>query len=378
MRMAARYPAIALPAASSPAWYSHYPALTVALKETIPFHASMVAPTAPTITSGPTNCADASAANTSLAVAGRHTHLTSSFAGDLSITASNTLLTADAGVVVTGSVTIGTTATIGNVEIDGKGGSSRSSDYAFADRLQFTADTTGSVLQSGGTRLYSDVVVKWCKVKNSSATTGAAFTVKWKNSAILGCCVRAPGWGVITSYQATNAPLSSLLLLGNSILTEHTTTNGAGMRLGNGAGLIDDVRVLVMHGNHVRTTGGTFQGLRLNSIQDFYAFYNVWRGAGTAGAVHFGNLAGDVLGNVYVNDNQYYDCSTSSLQYGVGTGPDLLEWKNNTCYGGFTEANWDTAIASPDVGDTIVDTGSVWNATTTHPAWPSAGDPTSL
>jgi hypothetical protein len=162
------------------------------------------------------------------------------------------------------------------------------------------------------------------------------------------------------------------------MLAEHTTTSGVAFRLGNGTGLIDNVREMVLHGNHIRTTGATFQNLRLNSIQDFYAFHNVFRGSGTAGAVHFGNLTADVLGRVYVYNNQFYDCSGSSLQYGAGAGPDLLEFKNNLVYGGFTEAQWNATVASPDTGDTVDDTGNVWNATTTHPSWPDAGDPTTL
>jgi hypothetical protein len=356
--------------ASSPVWYSYYEPLTTVLKETIPFHASMVLPTAPVITTT-SNVTSAAEFNTAAAIAGRELTVTSSFAGDVTISASDVRVLFSTGITITGSLTIGSTSAIARVEIDG-------GDKSFADRPLIQANTTFGVIQSGGARLYSDIVIRRIKVKNTSATTGAAFLSKWKNCAIIDTCSRSPGWGLHTTYQTTNAPQSSTLLLGNSVLTEHATTNGAGMRLGNGAGAIDDVRVLVMHGNHIRTTGATFQSVRFNSIQDFYAFYNVFRGAGTAGAIHFGNLAGDILGRVYMNNNQFYDCSASSLQYGAGSGPDALEFKDNAVYGGFSEANWNAATASPDPGDTIDDTGSVWNATTTHPAWPTAGDPTTL
>jgi hypothetical protein len=360
-------------ASAAEAWWSYYPALTVADKETIPFHASMTAPTAPTITTT-SNVTSAAEFNTAAAIAGRELTVTTSFAGDVSITASDVRVLFSAGVTITGSITIGTTATIARVEING------GSDKSFADRPLITKDAAGgAVIQSGGTRLYSDIVIRWLKVRNQSASgNSSAFTCKWKNSALIGNCCRCSGYGVFTSHQPTNSPLANLMILGNSMLAEHGTTSGVAMRLGNGDGPIDDVQTVVLHGNHFSSTGATFQSLRLNSIQNFYAFHNVLRGAGTAGAVHFGNLAGDILGNVYVNNNQFYDCSSSSLQYGAGTGPDVLEFKNNTVYGGFTEANWNTATASPDPGDTIDDTGTTWTTSTTHPAWPSAGDPTSL
>ncbi len=361
------------PVALASAWYSYYTPLSTTLKETIPFHSSMVLPAAPTITTT-SNVTSAAEFNIAAAITGRELTVTTSFVGDVSITASDVRVLFSPGVTITGTITIGTVATISRVEING------GADKSFADRPLITKDAAGgAIIQSGGTRLYSDIVIRWLKVKNQSATgNSSAFTAKWKNSAIIGCCCRCSGYGVFTSYQVTNAPMSSLLLLGNSMLAEHTTTSGVANRLGNGAGAIDDVRVLVLHGNHLRTTGATFQNLRLNSVQDFYAFYNVLRGSGTAGSIHFGNLAGDILGRVYVNNNELYDCPVNSLQYGAGSGPDSLEFKNNTVYGGFSEANWDSAVSAPDVGDTVDKTGSSWVASTTHPAWPSAGDPTTL
>jgi hypothetical protein len=354
--------------AAATAWWSRVPAFTTAMKESIPFHASMAIPDEPVTTSTDT-CTDATTCNADLAVAGRHVTITSSFTGDLSVTASNTTLSSDAGIVVTGTLTIGTTALITNVLIDGKGGSTGTANHSCANRLRFNCNAANCIL-SGGTRLYSDIIIDGIVTENAAAPSAGAFSAKWEDSAIINTTSHAAGWGIHTNYQPTNAPWIGLLILSNSVLTDSATSNGSGLRLGNGNGAIDDVREIVLWGNYVRTVGATYQTNRLNSVQNFMAMDNIFTGAGTAGCHHIGNLAGDILGNVYVWSNSYYDTSSSSCQYGAGTGPDLFEFHNNDVHGGFSEAQFDTEVSDVDVGDTVTKTGSTWGATTTHPAWP--------
>ena len=354
-------------------WWDYYPGLDI---NNVPFNADIVGPPDPPVTSaGPTGCADATACNNLLNDGATHVHITTSFAGNLTIAAADMLVTCEPGTVVSGTLTPGTSNAHDRIEVDG-GRDSDGTPYAFADFCKFEASASGGAVIA--TAADNDhVVYRRLKIEETSGS-GGMFLLQQDHVGIVETCGKGGGWGILTCYTGActggtdAASMTDVFMLGNNWHTTSTGANGATLRIGDGGitgfggtGVPTTAQRFVLFENDFGTE--LYPCLRTNSIHDLWYDSNICRDR----SMQIGNVTNDAVGDAWITNNTWYD-TPDIFQVGCEVGPSFLDMTGNVFFTDDTdETSFDAQVGGcgPGGGEVWDYDPNTWNASTAQPGF---------